>query len=267
MNRQRIIIGVAEAIGMTLAIISSLILVVTFLPVISVICGKHGITSGPTSQPISIYAVGTSIGIIVLLIGWTLNNWARRQKEWESKSRLTLNWSIRIFLITILVLFALLPTLIPPSHHMSESAYRMNCAANLKQIALALSMYREDHGTLPESFLGMKDYLSPGRIYLCPRYFADHVKEIVRLEKTDREKLLYTSYDYLGPSGETDVSLGEVIVVREKVHHPPRFTSDPARSGPAGHHVITRDLQVKFVPDETRKGNKTEARDARILRP
>lgn len=147
-------------------------------------------------------------------------------------------------LLAILALAFALPVILPRPP-LSEAPCRMGCAAHLKQIAMACGMYKDDHGTLPASFLDMRDYLSPGRIYVCPRYFADHVKEIVRLDKTDREKLLYTSYDYLGPDGEMDATLGEMIVVREKVHHP----AYPAAEPWAGHHVITRGLRVEFVPD------------------
>lgn len=176
-----------------------------------------------------------------------------------------LSWSIRIALLAAAALFFAFP-LIVPSGHMPEMAYRLNCAGNLKQIAMACKMYRDDHGGVPESFLGLKEYLPPGRIYVCPHYYADHSRQIVKLEKNDREQLLYTSYDYLGPNGESDRSLGEVIVVREKIHHPPCVASDPAQSRPTGHHVITHDLKVKFISDEVENTPETEQTVNDLLR-
>ncbi len=73
-----------------------------------------------------------------------------------------------------------------------------------------------------------------------------------------------TSYEYLGPDGETDATLGEVIVVREKVHHPAYPATEP---WPAGHHVITGGLRVEFVPDAAGQAREPDAGVAPATRP
>jgi prepilin-type processing-associated H-X9-DG protein len=51
-----------------------------------------------------------------------------------------------------------------------ESARRVNCAGNLKQIGVALIIYEGDHGALPPHMGLLNDlsYLVDGKVYACP---------------------------------------------------------------------------------------------------
>jgi prepilin-type processing-associated H-X9-DG protein len=63
--------------------------------------------------------------------------------------------------------------LLPALNHAREEARRMNCAGNLKQIALASIMYAGDdvdEGKFPPSLQTLNDtkYLVDGKVYGCP---------------------------------------------------------------------------------------------------
>lgn len=73
--------------------------------------------------------------------------------------------------VCILVIAILAGMLLPALSQARERARRVNCAANLKQVGLAMRMYSSDNsehfppslGTLME-----QDYLTTGRVFVCP---------------------------------------------------------------------------------------------------
>lgn len=78
-------------------------------------------------------------------------------------------------LALLVMVFLFLPVFFPnafrPATGHMEKPYRMNCAANLKQIGLACSMYADDYkGAFPPDFqpLVIARYLDTFKIYLCP---------------------------------------------------------------------------------------------------
>jgi len=163
-----------------------------------------------------------------------------------------------IFLLVVVFVVFILPFLIPGRKHpITEYMCRASCKSNLKNIAFHCKMYKDDNGTFPGSFLDLdrNKYLIAGRVYVCYHYFAYNVSKVVDMENKNSKKLLYTSYDYLGPDGEYEPSLKEMILIREKVYHP----SAEYKSLSAGYHVVTKNLEVKFISTTKEKDNKTDS--------
>jgi prepilin-type N-terminal cleavage/methylation domain-containing protein len=116
-----------------------------------------------------------------------------------------------IELMVVLVIISILAALVLSAMASArEAARRTQCTSNLKQLAVVLEKYRDDHGDYPRSPL--TDLVRDKEILLCP---SDHTK----LEPGAS----YTSYDYVraDPSPwvvEQAEQSGILIVCRH--HHP-----------------------------------------------
>ena len=101
----------------------------------------------------------------------------------KSHTRSNSAFTLVELLVVIAIIAVLMGILIPVIGKARESARRSACQANLRQIALACEMYRQDHeGRLPkvtwqhqyEQFSFLENYLPPGDVYRCPGARAEN---------------------------------------------------------------------------------------------
>ena len=157
--------------------------------------------------------------------------------------------------IVVILLLCIVASMLGPCdtrHDIRESQLRTMCKHNVQLIASGLEMYRDDYkGQLPPSIdlLVTGDYHAWHKGYVCPSYRKAHSRQVAKLMKRDPAGLLRTSYRYLHPPQER---AGLEIVMEEIFEHP----AAAWKSLPAGRHVITRELRVRFVP--TRRPEPTE---------
>lgn len=81
------------------------------------------------------------------------------------RGRKPFNWLSGVVLLLLLG-FALVPMSSPLDR---DKAMRIDCMQNLRQISLAVSIYREDHGgTNAASLQALASYCNDARLFVCP---------------------------------------------------------------------------------------------------
>jgi hypothetical protein len=165
-------------------------------------------------------------GLILTALQW--NSIERRRKT-----------SIVVLAIcsTTPAVFMFVSTLLPSHPPLSELPRRGMCKANLKNIALGLHQYAQDHaGALPPSLeqLVEKGYVSPNsKVFVCPSHWT---------HKQPKETL-NSSYDYFGPNYRAGVPTNTVMLMD-------RFKHPAHKHLPSGWFVVTLDFEVRFVTDQ-----------------
>ncbi|MFT5127390.1 MAG: hypothetical protein ACI8W8_000993 [Rhodothermales bacterium] len=145
-----------------------------------------------------------------------------RQSDPPKRKR---RWILRLCVIS-LILFLAAGYLQSSGCKAYEKASRIQCAGNLKQIMMAMEMYAEDfNGEYPDQGLWQlaDDYLSPGKVYLCPT--VQRHSERKRLTLADL-KAGSSDYVYLAAPTPEARAAGLLPIVRDIAsnHHPDHFT-------------------------------------------
>lgn len=164
-------------------------------------------------------------------------------------------------LVVIAIIGILVSLLLPAVQAARETARRMSCSNNLKQMALAVQQYEETHKSFPYgnaaglAFNGISaharllPYLEQPAIYelIDFRFGYDHARNLnVKLRKipgficpSDVDTLpqnLGARTNYVGNSG-TNILFGA----------PPLSAADPNYGMPAANGVFTRDRPLRFA--------------------
>lgn len=102
------------------------------------------------------------------------------------------------------------PMLLPALSKARESARRINCAGNLKQIGLALLMYAGEQDSFPPDFQALveDEYLVDGKVYCCP--------SATKIVPTATG----SSYRYLAGNLDADVANKSTTVLAYCAEHP-----------------------------------------------
>lgn len=87
------------------------------------------------------------------------------------------------------IVAALMAILMPVYLNTRRAAIRTVCISNLRQIGIAVRMYREDYQELPPYLSAIHTYLGDGRVFVCPadalqgqHAVADTLGDSLRLE-------------------------------------------------------------------------------------
>ena len=104
--------------------------------VVFAVCEGLFFTWGEEASAYAILGLFAGIVFMVLRSFWVRGKWT---------------WSEALVLLAIVVILALL--LFPAAQRARESARRMACASNMKQLGLALLNYERDHGSFPPAFV------------------------------------------------------------------------------------------------------------------
>lgn len=106
-----------------------------------------------------------------------------------------------IEILVVVFIIALVASLLMPVFVSSRrKAHENHCISNLKQLASALLMYRQDHGDFPPRLLGVMPYVKSRELFICP---ADNVKYAgganhMELLREERSRSVVLSYFYIG---------------------------------------------------------------------
>ncbi len=74
-----------------------------------------------------------------------------------------------IELLVVIALIALLAAILTPVLYSARrAAQRTVCASNLRQIGLAVRMYRDDYQELPPYLSAVHGYVGDSRVFVCP---------------------------------------------------------------------------------------------------
>jgi prepilin-type N-terminal cleavage/methylation domain-containing protein len=77
-------------------------------------------------------------------------------------------FSLAELLVVIGIIVVLAAMLMPVLLHSRRTAQRTVCISNLRQIGLAVRMYRDDYDELPPSLSAVRAYAGDPRIFVCP---------------------------------------------------------------------------------------------------
>lgn len=73
-------------------------------------------------------------------------------------------------LLAVVGILALLAAILFPVFALSRrAALRTTCVSNLRQVGLAVNMYRQDNEELPPYLSAARAYIKEDRLFLCPR--------------------------------------------------------------------------------------------------
>ncbi len=151
-------------------------------------------------------------------------------------SRRCRNWVAGLALLVFLAFVAWL--VYPGGGHPRENARRMNCASNLRQIGLALTVYAQNNDeAFPPNFDVLypddEGYLDNARVFSCP----SHPSEWQKIEETGEVRSEWTSYVYVaGLTNEDDAAC--VLAYDRFENH-----------AEDGVNVLFLDTHVEWTPD------------------
>lgn len=101
-------------------------------------------------------------------------------------------------LLVVVAIIALLMAILLPVYTLARrAAQRTVCISNLRQIGLAVRMYRDDYDELPPYLSKIYPYVREGRVFICP---VDPLEGQHRVENTPGDALRLEGSFYL-PSG------------------------------------------------------------------
>ncbi len=101
-------------------------------------------------------------------------------------------------LLIVLAIVAIVLALLMPVYMLSRrGAQRAVCISNLRQIGLAVRMYRDDYQELPPYLSAVRSYLGDTRLFICP---VDPLQGQHRVESTLGDNFRLEGNHYL-PSG------------------------------------------------------------------
>ncbi|QDU63803.1 Type II secretion system protein G precursor [Planctomycetes bacterium Pan216] len=116
----------------------------------------------------------------------------------------TTGFTLVELLVVIAIIGVLVGLLLPAVQQARESARRMQCQNNLKQIGVAMHNYAESHGTLPVTFRG----LPPGDAYNNANTGTSWITQL--LPYTDKQAL-YDRIEF-GESVTTNLAVAQTIL-------------------------------------------------------
>ncbi len=208
-----------------------------------------------------------------------------------SRSAAARGFSLIDLLVSMMVIAVLMGLLLPSLTRVKEAARRVQCASNLRQVAIAVQMYADDHdGLLPRSTspdVDQRGYQSPETMMLM--HEGEHVHAWDGLGWLVAEQYLSTHVIFYCPShqGFHDVSkykrawrlLDSEIVANYDLRPfqstpyfeqlPPTFAlvADGMRTLPdynhrIGSNVLTADLAVEWRPDNGAIAGALPSRDS-----
>lgn len=125
-------------------------------------------------------------------------------------------------LVVVAILALLAAILFPVFSRVRHNAYRATCQSNLKQLGLALQMYRQDNdqyyaigvsilpdGTLVSGFQTVDSYIKNEQVFICP---ADATGPAIDLTAEGMGAYSYGSNDNVFASPDIDAILGQTVV-------------------------------------------------------
>jgi hypothetical protein len=167
---------------------------------------------------------------------------AQRSNVW----RRVIGWSVGVLLALVLLALVLMPSL----GRARESANRVKCASNLRQIGQAAFLYASDHGgQLPPDLptLFQPDYFTP-EVFVCPSSNVEKATGATTQQVV--ASLLagnHLSYAWTG-GGLKTTAPPDVILAFDLERHVPKDSETTT-----GINVLLNDGSVTFVNEATAK--------------